>query len=75
MKNQKYVRLYAVGTQGILTMIVLAGLGYFIGYKIDETSAWPPILAVVGVLIGLVIFISYLIQLDKEEKKKHESKS
>lgn len=74
MKSQNLAKLYAVATQGILTMLVLAGLGYFVGYQIDSTSAWPPILAVAGVLIGLVIFISYLIQLDKENKK-HESKS
>lgn len=74
MKAKKYVRIYAISTQGILTMVMLGGLGYFIGYKINSESAWPPILAVVGLLIGLVIFISYLLQLEKRDKK-DESKS
>ena len=29
----KYARIYALATQGILTMIILAVLGYFIGMK------------------------------------------
>ncbi len=65
----KYAKFYALGTQGILTMIVLGGIGFYIGYRIDKNSFWPPVLAVVGVLCGLVSFISYLLCLVKEGKK------
>ena len=69
MKITKYAKFYALGTQGILTMVVLGAIGYFIGYKIEKDSFWAPVLAVVGVLCGLVSFIGYLLYLIKEEKK------
>ena len=69
MKLNSLARTYALATQGIITMVVMLGLGYLIGYKIDTNSAWPAILAVVGVLCGLVTFISYLLYLIKTEEK------
>lgn len=72
MKASKYAKFYALATQGILTMVVLLGVGFFIGYKIDKNSFWPPLLAVIGMLCGLVIFISYLLYLAKGEDKKNE---
>lgn len=69
MKITKYAKFYALGTQGILTMVLLGGIGYFIGYKIEKDSFWSPILAVVGVLCGLVSFVGYLLYLIKEEKR------
>lgn len=69
MKFNNLARTYALATQGILTMVVMLGLGYFIGYKIDKDSAWPAILAVVGVICGVVTFVSYLLYLIKEEEK------
>ena len=65
MKFNSLAKTYALATQGILTMVVMLGLGYLIGYLIDKDSAWPAILAVVGVLCGLVTFISYLLYLIK----------
>ena len=70
MKFNSLAKTYALATQGILTMVVMLGLGYLIGYLIDKESAWPAILAVVGVLCGLVTFISYLLYLIKEEEKR-----
>lgn len=58
-------------------MVVFAGIGFFIGWLIDKSSPWPVILAVVGLLIGLFSFISYLLYLLKsseEEKKKETNK-
>ncbi len=75
MKYSKYVKFYVLATQGILTMLILLVVGFFIGYKIDKDSFWPPLLACVGVICGLIIFISYLLYLSKEEDKKHESKN
>ncbi|MBR3617899.1 MAG: hypothetical protein IKN46_04415 [Acholeplasmatales bacterium] len=69
MKLNSLARTYALATQGIITMVVMLGLGYLIGYKIDKNSAWPAILAVVGVICGLVTFVSYLLYLIKTEEK------
>ncbi len=74
MKYSKYAKFYALATQGILTMVILLLIGFFIGYKIDKDSFWPPLLACIGMLCGLVIFISYLLYLGKEEDKKNEFK-
>ncbi len=73
MKFNSLAKTYALATQGILTMVVMLGLGYLIGYLIDKESAWPAILAVVGVLCGLVTFISYLLYLIKEEEKRKKN--
>ena len=78
MKFGKYAKYYSIGTQGIFSMVLFLVIGYYIGYKIDKDSPWPAILAVIGMLIGLFIFISYLLYLLKEvekEKKNEKSKS
>lgn len=78
MKYDKYIKSYAMATNGIISMLLLGGIGFFIGYKIDKSSPWPAILAVVGVICGLFIFISnllYVLKLNEKEKKqdgKHE---
>ncbi|MDE6584447.1 MAG: hypothetical protein K2K15_03505 [Anaeroplasmataceae bacterium] len=75
MNFSKYAKFYVVATQGILTMVVLLLVGYFIGRAIDKESIWPGILAAVGALCGLCSFIYTLLRLLKEEeKKKNESK-
>lgn len=73
MKFNSLAKTYALATQGILTMVVMLGLGYLIGYLIDKDSAWPAILAVVGVICGLVTFVSYLLYLIKEEEKRKKN--
>ena len=76
MKVKKYAKYYSLGTQGIFTMVILLFLGYYIGYKINKDSPWPAILVVVGVLIGLFTFVSYLLYILKcEEKEKKNEKS
>lgn len=69
-KYVKFAKFYTLATQGILTMVVLLLIGFFIGYKIDKDSFWPPLLACIGVLCGLVIFVSYVLYLIQEESKK-----
>ncbi len=71
----KFATFYAMATQGILSMIVLMGVGFGIGYLIDKDSFWPPVLAAVGVLFGLGIFISYLLYLSKGEDNKNGKQS
>lgn len=75
MKVSKYAKIYSLSTQGILSMGVYSGLGFLIGYWIDKNSLWKVILAVVGMLLGLITFITYLLYILKEEenqKKKNE---
>ncbi|MDE7095743.1 MAG: ABC-2 transporter permease [Anaeroplasmataceae bacterium] len=74
MKFSKYARFYVLTTQGILTMVVLAVIGYFIGRAIDVESVWPGVLAAIGALCGLVSFIYTLLRLLKEEDKKKDEK-
>ncbi len=62
--DTQLTKLYALITQGFVTIIVLIGIGIFIGYKIDKDSAWPIILAVIGALIGIVSMILMLLKLN-----------
>lgn len=62
--DTQLAKLYALITQGFVTIIVLIGIGIFIGYKIDKDSSWPIILAVIGALIGIVSMILMLLKLN-----------
>lgn len=75
MNLSKGIKYYVIATQGLLTMIVLTLIGYYIGYLIDKESFWPGVIAAIGAIIGLVYFIRLLLKIMKEEdKKKNESK-
>lgn len=76
MRFSKYAKFYVLATQGIITMVVLALIGFFIGRAINKQSIWPGVLATIGALCGLVSFICTLLKLLKEEDKvKNESKN
>ena len=62
MKFGKFFKYYLIATQGLSTILVLTFGGLLIGWAIDKESIWPPILAVIGLLIGLVSFIGYLLK-------------
>ena len=62
--NAECAKRYSVITQGFITILVLIGLGFFIGYKINKNSPWPIILAVVGGLIGIASMIIILLKLN-----------
>ena len=74
VKYSEYAQIYAVVTQGFLMMIVVAGIGYLIGHYAIGQDTWAAILAVIGGLVGLFIFISLLFKLkiggDKNGKSK-----
>lgn len=73
MKLGGYVKYYAIATQGIISMVLLLLIGFFVGRWIDEDSIWPGVLAAIGAICGLFIFITSLLKLLKEEDK-NESK-
>ena len=60
MKNLK---VYALVTQFVFQLLILGVLGWFIGDKIDPHGVLKGILAIVGVLIGVVAFIIQLIKM------------
>lgn len=62
-KNE-FAKLYSVITQGFVTILVLIGIGFFIGYKINKNGPWPIILAVLGGLIGIASMIIVLLKLN-----------
>ena len=75
MKFSNLAKTYALATQGFFSMAIMTGLGFLIGYLINKKSVLPVILAVCGLLIGLFIFVSYLlyiIKLDEKGKKKND---
>lgn len=82
-KNIKKVsdlaQVYSVVTQGFFMMIVVAAAGFAIGKWGMKSEVWAAIYAVIGALIGLVIFISLLWRLkigglgsDKRDKSKRD---
>ncbi len=60
MKNLK---VYALITQFVFQLLILGVLGYYLGYKIDPDGILKGILAVVGVLIGVIAFIIQVIKM------------
>lgn len=76
MKASKYTRTYALASQGIFSMIIFAVIGYCIGYFAIGKVLWGVLLAVLGLLIGLVSFIFNLLLImkkEEEEQKKNEN--
>ena len=74
MKFGKFFKYYLIATQGISTILVLTFVGLLIGWAIDKDSVWPPILAVIGLLIGLVSFIRYLLRYQEKIEKSKQIK-
>ena len=72
MKFKSQARFYAVASQGIITLLMLTGGGYLIGYLIDKESVLKAILAVVGAILGVCIFVSYLLYILKIEEKERK---
>jgi hypothetical protein len=64
----KSLKVYALITQFIFQLLILGVLGYFIGYKIDPDGILKGVLAVVGVVIGLIAFIIQVIKMVGVEK-------
>ena len=60
MKNLK---IYALVTQFVFQLLALGVLGYYLGYKIDPDGILKGVLAVAGVLIGLIAFIIQLVKM------------
>ncbi len=56
-KASSWAKAYAIFGQGIFSILVLIGLGFFIGWKINPDSSLKGILAVIGAIIGLISFI------------------
>lgn len=65
-KTNDMVKIYSLFTQGIFTILILGGLGFYIGYIIDKSGILKGVLAAVGVLIGIIIFIKYMLQIGGE---------
>ena len=64
----KFAKYYVVATQGLLTIVILLLIGYFIGVRIDANSVWPGV-------CGLVSFIITLLRLLKQEDKTNATKN
>lgn len=65
-KNSHLIKIYSLVTQGISCVLVLGAIGFGIGYLINKNGILPGILAFVGVIIGIVIFIQLLWRLGGE---------
>ena len=74
-KGISMAKFYSLATQGIINMAVMAGLGYLIGYFTFPNTPWPVIFAIVGLLCGLVTFISYVLYLSKGDSHVTKNKS
>lgn len=56
-------KVYAIVTQGFIIMLVLAGIGFLIGYFLIKSNIWAGVLAVIGALLGVMIFIQTALKL------------
>lgn len=73
MKFKKFTKVYAIVTQGILMMIILAFSGFFLGRFIDKNSfTYAGIFSVVGIIIGLIILVTLLLKTGGDDNRKTE---
>ena len=66
MKIGKYSSIYALASQGIFSMIVFAAGGFCLGYFAIDSILWTVILAIVGLLVGLIGFIYNMLYILQE---------
>ena len=62
-KMSELAKIYAVVSQGFFMMITTTLCGFFIGRYAIKQDVWAAILALIGALIGLVIFLMLLFKL------------
>lgn len=77
MKFGKFAKYYAIATQGIITIIVLSVGGLLLGLWLSNGPILPAILAFVGMIIGILSLIIWLLKLQREDVEdiNEESKS
>ncbi len=68
-KARRLFMSYMMVMQFIVTTIVMALIGYYVGKRIDEASDLPLILTGVGLGLGVIIgFITLIYMLRSEER-------
>lgn len=73
MKFGKFVKYYAVATQGILSIVILTLAGIFLGKLISDGPIWPAVFAFIGMCAGLASMVFCLLRLQgKDVNKTHE---
>ena len=77
MQIGKAANTYALATQGIFSMIIFAVGGYCVGYFAIDSVLWGIILAIIGLLLGVFMFVGNLMYLLKkaEDEKAKEKKN
>ena len=69
-KKKNPFSLYALVSQYLLTILVLTIGGYLLGrYIIGDDVLWGGILATVGAICGIIIFIMEMLKLGKEDER------
>lgn len=72
MKFGKQIRLYAVVTQGLFSILVLTAGGFFIGWLINKENVFlSGLLAIIGAICGIILFIYQVL---KESKNNENNK-
>lgn len=69
------IKAYAIFSQGIFSIICLAGLGFFIGWKINKNGILCGVLASVGAILGVITFIINVYKAHYFTTKNNEKRS
>lgn len=56
-KTSNFLKDYLIFSHGITTILVLGGLGFYIGYKINKSSILPGVLATIGSILGICVLM------------------
>ena len=78
MKIGKAANTYALATQGIFSMIIFAVGGYCLGYFLINSVLWGIIFAIIGLILGLFMFVGnlmYILKKAEEEQAKEKKKN
>ena len=73
MKYKNAAKVYALASQGIFTIVLLLGAGLLIGFLIDKNSFWPALLGTLGAIMGVIIFVMYLLYILKDDEKENQN--
>ena len=69
---KKFSTIYAVATQGIILLVILAVGGYFLGrWIMPETYILAGCLAALGIIVGVSVFIKMIIAIGGDGHRKN----
>ena len=69
----KMAKMYVIVSQGIMNIIVLTLLGFLTAKWMNLSGVWIGIISALGAILGIIIFIMYILKMGDDYGNKKTS--